>query len=233
MLNNRPVLKFVIAVFCFVILFALLFGISVYRQYRIIKQKIASNNLSIQTEFDFSKPNQDVLKILKTEDDPSIGPKNAKLIIAEFCDFKCAYCQNTFNTIRRITTEYKDKVLFIFKDFPSVTDESLDFALAGECADEQGKFWNFHDKAFNDPGIDKTKLNNLADIIGLDKNKFETCLSSKQFNMEIQNDIIIGQNLGVTGTPTFFINGYKVAGDISYEIWKNIIEETLKKINEK
>ena len=157
-----------------------------------------------------------------------IGSAKPKVTIVEFTDFACYYCKNSFSKIREISVKHKDDVKIIFRDYP-MHEESLDLAMAGRCAGEQGLFWLMHDKLFQNQGLsEKQQLVNLAEQIGADIVKFSQCLNSDKYVSQIQKDYVDGEKLGVTGTPTWFINGYRVKGDVPYELFLEMVEEMIK-----
>ena len=157
-----------------------------------------------------------------------IGSAKPKVTIVEFADFACYYCKNSFSKIREISVKHKDDVKIIFRDYP-MHEESLNLAMAGRCAGEQGLFWLMHDKLFQNQGLEgKQQLINLAEQIGADTAKFSQCLNSDKYVSQIQKDYADGEKLGVTGTPTWFINGHRVKGDVPYEMFMGIVEEFIR-----
>ena len=174
---------------------------------------------------DYSKQNA---KDIDVENNYWLGSIDPQITIIEFSDFACSYCKNSFFNIRDIGMNYKKNVKIIYKDFPILTDHSLNLAMAGICAGEQGMFWVMHDKLFLNQGVStKTEIFNLANQIGLENIQFRTCFNSKKYIKEIEQDIQIGKELGITGTPTWLINGQIIEGDIPYNIFIQIIEELL------
>ncbi len=169
-------------------------------------------------------------KITKINTDGNywFGSAKPEITIVEFADFACPYCKNSYSNIREISVNYKNKVKFVFKDYP-LYEQSFDLAMAGRCAGEQGLFWIMYDKLFQNQGAkETTELIELANQIGADVNKFDDCLSQKKYSTQIQKDFSEGEKLGLTGTPIWFINGYKIEGDIPHDIFIQIIEELLK-----
>jgi|SRR3989344_3637096 len=176
-------------------------------------------------------------KILRTEvdtdDDPFKGSKKAPITIIEFSDFQCPYCAKFFTqTLPFLEEEYikTGKVKLVYRDFPlSFHEFAAKASEASECADEQGKFWEYHDKIFNNQKqINVENLKNWALELGLNTEKFNNCLDSDKYRDEVLNDIKDGSSAGVQGTPAYFINGVLVEGAQPYENFKNIIEKELK-----
>lgn len=165
-----------------------------------------------------------------TTDDPYKGSNEAKVVIVEFSDFECPYCFQEFPVVRQIIETYGDQINFIFRDFP-IADHpyAQKAAEAGECAHEQGKFWQMHDKMFiNHDQLDDESLKIYAQQVGLDTNQFNECLDSGKYKKEVENDYANGLAAGVTGTPTFFINGQIVEGAVPLEFFKQVIDLGLK-----
>ncbi len=159
------------------------------------------------------------------------GNKNAQVQIIEFSDFECPYCARHYDTMKQVAADYGDKVGIAFRQFPlSFHPEAEKAAEASECAGEQGKFWEMHDKLFaaNQAGtmsVDKWKEE--AKNLGLDTAKFNDCLDSGKYASTIRSDMAEGEAAGVQGTPATFINGQLVSGAIPYESIKQIIDSYL------
>ena len=154
-----------------------------------------------------------------------LGAAKAPITIVEFGDFACPVCEQSFPTIRELSLKYKNDIKFIWRDYPVVQEYSALLALAGRCAGEQGIFWPMHDKLFQNQGVYQTaQLAALANQIGADLARFNDCMNKQKYLAQIQKDLTDGQTFGNSGTPTFFINGYKVEGNIPYETFTKIIE---------
>jgi protein-disulfide isomerase len=160
--------------------------------------------------------------------DYSFGTSTPKITIIEFSDFDCPYCRQEYTAVREIGYKFQNSVKIIFKDFP-LHDNSLDLAMAGRCAGEQGFFWPMHDKLFSLQGqFPTSSLPDIAVFVGANKTKFIQCFNSHKYLSDIKNDYLDGKNLGVTGTPTFFFNGYMMAGEIPEDKLEEIIQQFLK-----
>lgn len=184
----------------------------------------AGNNQTIQ----YADLDEATRKKIEGENNYWIGAANPKITIVEFGDFNCPYCKNSFPTIRALGLKYKDSIKIIFRDMPLLSG-SVDLALAGRCAGEQGLFWPMHDKLYLNQGVDSLeKLYELANQIGADNAKFQTCFKSKKYLSQITKNFSDGEELGVKGTPTWFVNGVKVEGDVPYNTFEQIIEQLLK-----
>lgn len=158
----------------------------------------------------------------------SFGTSTPKLTIVEFADFACTHSRPSFDKIRSLGLKYKDKVKVVFRNYPYISNYSLDLAIAANCAGKQNKFWQMHDKLFINQGVSKKEeVDALAVQIGLDMNKFNDCFADK-YQPQIQNDLLDAQRLGVKGTPVWFFNGYKLEGDMPIETMEKIIKEMIK-----
>jgi protein-disulfide isomerase len=193
---------------------------------------IQQNNILAKT---IPTNNQDIQKLNVDDDgDPSIGSKDAKVTIIEFSDFQCPFCERFFSqTYPQIKSAYIDtgKVRFVYRDFPlSFHAMAQKSAEAGECANEQGKFWEYHDKIFqNQQSLSIDNLKSWAKQLGLDTTKFNTCLDTDKYKTEVQNDLSDGISLGVSGTPAFFINGKPLIGAQPFAAFQQIIDVELAK----
>jgi len=169
---------------------------------------------------------------VSADDDPFLGSKDAKVTIVEFSDFQCPFCARFHSqTFPQLKKEYIDtgKVRYVYRDFPlSFHQHAMNAAIAAECADEQGKFWEYHDKLFqNQRALDDSSLKRYAEEIGLDTSKFNSCLDNKETASEVNKDVQDGQRYGVSGTPTFFINGVKLVGAQPYSAFKQVVDQQL------
>jgi protein-disulfide isomerase len=169
---------------------------------------------------------------LATEDDPSLGRKNAAVTVVEFADFGCPFSAEESYVVRALAKEFPDSVRFIYRDFPldELHPGATLAAEAGNCAMDQQKFWEFHDALFTHQGeFTVEKLTATAEGLGMRADTFETCLTSGKYTHEVQNDLTDGVNAGVVGTPTFFVNGVKAEGAVPYAIFKELLQAFLQK----
>jgi len=169
---------------------------------------------------------------LVKENNYTLGRKDANVAIVEFSDFQCPACGSAHPIIKRITQEYEDKILFVYRHFPIITAHkyALKAAEAAEAAGEQGKFWEYHDLLFENQESLKTQdLKRYAQELELDTAKFNEALDSGKFKDKVTTDMDDGEKLGVSSTPTFFINGQKNVGVLSYEKFKELIDKALEK----
>lgn len=169
---------------------------------------------------------------LATEDDPSLGNPDAPITIVEFGDFGCPYTEEETYVVKALMKEYPDDIRFIYRDFPlAELHPGADVAaLGGECANDQGKFWEYYDVVFaHQAEYTSDLLISYADEAGLNLPAFTTCLESGVYREEVQNDLADGVAAGVRGTPTFFANGVKIEGNIPYGTFNDVIKAFLEK----
>jgi protein-disulfide isomerase len=166
-----------------------------------------------------------------TKDNHIRGDFNAPITLVEFSDFECPFCGRHYPTLNKILSDYKGKVRLVYKHFPlGFHPNAQKAAEASECADEQGKFWEYHDKLFENQitGYSLDKFKQWAKDLGLNSNKFNDCLDSGKYAQKVQADYQEGLQKGVNGTPATFINGQLVSGALPYESFKQIIDGLLK-----
>jgi len=163
------------------------------------------------------------------DDDPVKGPASAPVTIVEFSDFQCPFCGRVEGAIQQVLEKYKDKVRFVYRDFPlSIHPMAPKAAEAAQCANEQGKFWGFHDALYGDQTkLAQTDLEATAARLGLNVEQFKSCLNSGKFTAEVNKDMADAQKAGVSSTPSFFINGVPLVGAQGYQAFADIIDREL------
>jgi protein-disulfide isomerase len=160
---------------------------------------------------------------------PSKGAADAKVTIVEFSDFQCPFCSKAEPAVDEVMKNYSDKVRVVFRHFPlDFHDKAFKAAEAAGCAEDQGKFWEFHKTLFANQGalsIDDLKAH--AKTLGLDSGKFNECLDSGKMKAKVDGDMAAARAVGVNGTPAFFINGIVISGAQPYDKFKEIIDSEL------
>lgn len=159
-------------------------------------------------------------------DDPSIGPEDAALTIVLFEDFECPFCARLYPNVKTTIQKYSDRVRFVYRDFPlnDIHPHAQLAAEAGQCAHEQGKFWEYHDTLFqNQTRLTESDLKSYATYVGMNRQDFDFCLESGKYTEEVRADFQDGVEVGVTGTPTVFFNGERVPGVISEDGFEELI----------
>ncbi len=201
-----------------------------------------SNNSSFKTANPLG--GQPAAKVdVSADDDVFLGPENAKVIIIEFSDYQCPFCRSFWrDTLSQIKEQYINSgksVKFVYRDFPlSFHPMAQKYAESAECAGEQNKYWEMHDKIFQEQeklGTGTISAFAVADVkrwageIGLNVSEFNQCLDSGKYTSEVKKDFDDGSKAGVTGTPTFFINGKVLVGAQPIQSFIEIIDSELKK----
>jgi protein-disulfide isomerase len=170
-------------------------------------------------------PRQAIVKV----DRPAKGPADAPVEIIEFSDFECPFCLNAFPTVNQVVAAYGDRVRVVYRHYPlAIHPHARPAAEASQCADEQGRFWAYHDRLFgNQSRLTDGDLKQHAADIGLDTAQFNACFDSRKYAAEVDADMKAGDEAGVSGTPAFYINGRMLSGAQPFEAFKRIIDEEL------
>jgi len=160
---------------------------------------------------------------------PTKGPDKAPIVIVEFSDFECPYCGRAEATVAEVFRAYPDKIRVVYRDFPLPMHQNAPKAAeAAHCAGDQGKYWDMHSKLFaNQRALDVKSLKGYAKELNLDQAKFDKCLDSGEKAKLVEEGYKAGGELGVTGTPAFFVNGMLLSGAQPFEAFKDLIEAEL------
>lgn len=233
---------------------------TLYQKVKILESGGTTTKTAAQPSGQPSQPNQPqapaaAAELKITDDDPALGSKNAKVTIVSFEDFQCPFC-GAFTglnpemvksmqsrdpswqpALTGLKKDYIDsgKVRFIWKDYPFLGQESFLSAQAARCAQDQGKFWEYHDYLFshqsgeNQGAFSKENLKKFASELKLKTADFNDCMDKAKYEKKIQEAVTYGQSVGVNGTPATFVNGKLVSGAVPYSTFKPMIEEELKK----
>ena len=187
-----------------------------------------------------------------SSDSPILGNLNATINVVEFSDYECPFCQASEGANQEVIASLKQndpeweapvpkiietyvnagKVKLVFRQYP-LHPNSKELALAAKCAQEQGKFWEYHKILFeNYNALTDNDLKKYAVDLNLNLSQFNQCLDSKKYGQSIQNDLNDGQALGISGTPTFFIGNdatdyTKIEGAQSFSAFKQVIDSKL------
>jgi protein-disulfide isomerase len=159
------------------------------------------------------------------------GPKDAPVTIVEFSDFQCPFCRSGVATLKELMRQYDGLVRWVYRDFPipSLHPQASKAAEASRCAGEQGKFWEYHDLLFDSTGQwTTTDFKRFAEQLKLDPKGFGRCLDSGKYQAAVQSDVEDGTRLGITGTPTYFINGRVLVGAAPPENFRKIVDAELR-----
>lgn len=171
---------------------------------------------------------------VSTDDDAVLGSATAPITIIEFSDYQCPFCGRFYNdAFKKINEQYikTGKAKLVYRDFPLEFHQFAQKAAeASECAHEQGKFWEYNEKLFeNQQSLDIDSLKRYAQDLSLDSGKFNSCLDSGKMANEVKKDANDGAKAGVSGTPTFFVNGVQLVGAQPFEAFEQIITQQLNK----
>jgi protein-disulfide isomerase len=161
---------------------------------------------------------------------PAFGPADAKVTIVEFSDFQCPFCSRAATAVHTVKEKYSDKVRFVFRQFPLSFHQNAHLsAEAALAANAQGKFWEFHDKAFaNQQKLDRASLEGYAKDIGLNVAEFKKALDDKTYAPTVDAELKLGEEVAVDGTPTMFLNGKRVSNPSDTTELSKEIDEALK-----
>jgi len=161
---------------------------------------------------------------------PAKGPESAPVTIVEFSDFQCPYCFRANASLKQVEEKYPGKVRLVFRNFPltQIHPNAAKAAEAASCANDQGKFWQMHDKMFaNQSKLSVPELKQHASEVGLDAAAFEQCLDSGKHTADWKKTVEEGQKYGLSGTPSFFINGRLIVGAQPFDGFAQIIDDEL------
>jgi protein-disulfide isomerase len=166
---------------------------------------------------------------------PTLGSAGARVTIVEFADFQCSFCRKFWaDTLAKLKESYvkQGKVRFVFRHFAILGKFSEQAAMTADCAGEQGKFWEYHDKLFANQGglaFTQSKLQQYGGELGLKATNFKRCLTTEKYRKKVEGETAVAASLGARGTPTFFVNGRLMVGAQPFEAFQSLIEEELKK----
>jgi len=171
-----------------------------------------------------------VVEVKVNDDDAYKGSKSAKVTVVEFSDFQCPFCKRASGNYDAIVKAYGDKVRVVFKHFPLVQihDSAYKAAQAAQCMNDQGKFFEYHDKLFaNNTALTEADLKKYVTEVGGDVAKFDDCVKKEKYKAKVDKDMAEGQKYGVSGAPTYFINGNMLVGAVSFEELKQAIDNAM------
>lgn len=160
------------------------------------------------------------------------GSVEAPIQLVEYSDFECPYCGRAQPAVREVLATYGDRVLLVYRDFPLSMHEHAHLAAqAGQCAHEQGRFWEYHDVLFaNASQLAADDLKRHAAAAGLDPAAFAACLDSGRTAPGVDADLESGAAQGVSGTPAFFINGLRLSGAQPFAAFQQVIDDELRRL---
>lgn len=158
------------------------------------------------------------------------GAEGAQITLVEFSDFECTACAGVYPVVKRILTDYSDNLRLVFQHFPlNFHPLARPAAYAAECAAAQGKFWEYHDKIFeNQNQLSVANLKRWAQDLGLDVSRFNSCLDQEKYKDKVEAGVSLGNEIGVAGTPSFYVNGKEVSWNSKIEGWEKALRRYIK-----
>jgi len=185
-----------------------------------------------------SKQDELTPQMLMQNGSPVLGDPNAKITVVEFGDYQCTYCHLFHeNTKDALLQQYVNtgKVNFVFRDFPLNGPDSVLAAEGSYCADDQGKYWQYHDELYKNWAGERTgwvnqkSLDKFATTVGLDLGKFDKCMSDKKYEQKVLDNQKFGDKIGIDGTPSFVIfsgkNITKIVGAQPISVFQQVLDK--------
>jgi len=244
-INKSTYKKLIYGIFGFALIISFLTGYELGNFDSNIPSIQQSVESQIQNSQASANPSNNGLIEISLDDDPLLGDINAQITIVEFGDFQCPFCKRFHQqTLPELKSNYIDKgiVNLVWKDFPiqNIHQNAVASSIAGECADDQGVFWELHDRIFEEQSIWQGLPTNIAindfkryaNDLGVDQTEFNNCLDSQVYLEEVLDDLSYGSRSGVTGTPAFFIGNekigfIKITGAQPFSVFEGVIESLL------
>jgi protein-disulfide isomerase len=166
--------------------------------------------------------------------DPSKGPQDAPITLVEFADYECGYCRRIQPVLAQLLDEYGDKIHFVYRDYPlSFHPKATPAAIAARCAGDQNKYWEYHDELMTNVTANNLERQDLLDRAAkhsLDVEQFTACIDAETHKELVDSGFEDGKKLGVSGTPTLFVNGRRMVGMQTYAQVKAIVEDELDRL---
>lgn len=169
---------------------------------------------------------------ISSTDFPSKGPADAKLTLVEFADYQCPHCKNAAGVLQRLSERFADDLRIVFMDYPiNPSGISKTVALGAACAKNQDEFWAYHDLAFErQDQLNAESAGQLAGELGLNIESFQSCMTSNDSLEHVARSISEAERLGLSGTPTFFLNGRRLH---LHDFESDLIDEITNELNDK
>ena len=159
---------------------------------------------------------------------PVRGNRDAPVVLVEFADYQCPYCQKIHPDLEKLQKEYGNRLALVYKDYPlPMHPYAQKAAEAARCAGVQGKFWEFHDMLFAGKKLQPADLKEQAHTLNLNEQQFDKCIVEGLEAADVEKDAAEARSLGITGTPSFFINGHFFSGVLSYAALRDMVEQQL------
>lgn len=169
-------------------------------------------------------------RVIATAGRPARGPDGAPVTIVEFTDYECPFCrQHSRQTLPTLLERYGDRVRYVVMNYPLAVlhEHAVAAAEATECAADQGRFWEFHDQLFAADSLTRRSVQQIAKRLSLDSRAFTACVETRARAGLVLGHMALADSLGVTGTPSFFINGRMVDGAQPFPVFQAVIDSAL------
>jgi protein-disulfide isomerase len=160
----------------------------------------------------------------------ALGPQDAPITIIEFSDFQCPFCRRWHDEVYEpLLAAYPGQVRMVYRNLPltSIHPDAFSAAEAAMCAGDQDAFWPYHEKLFSSESLGSEVYTRYAQELSLDMPSFETCMREHKFQEAVQIDSDFAIDLGISSTPTFFINGLAIVGAQPLDVFKQVIDKEL------
>ena len=161
---------------------------------------------------------------------PFKGGADARVTVVEFMDYQCPFCRRHFDsTLTPLLNQYGSRIKYVVMNYPipDLHPGAMPYAEAAECARDQGRFWQMHDRLIHAEAWDAASLRKHAAAAGLDASRFGTCMNDGAMRNLVQQQMATGGSLGIAGTPVFFINGLKLEGAAPLAVFTQMIDQAL------
>jgi len=215
-------------------------GIAVFAIFMISGSGFSNSTDTVKTQSNDNVKFQ--MNLLSDNTSPILGSKDAPITMVEFGDYQCFYCNQFYHSTEpEIVKNYVDtgKVKLVFKDLTIIGQDSVNAAHAAHCAQEKGKFWEYHDALYNNWAGENTgwasskNLLAFATKLNITESDFNACMTNSKYISTVQGSVSDAHALGLTGTPDFFIIGPdnsidKIVGAQPYESFDEIFKAKLK-----
>jgi protein-disulfide isomerase len=199
-----------------------------------IQQLVGDYAKSLYGKYDVAlhirEPEYPLIQI-NVEGDPFLGPSNAGLTIVQFSDYQCPSCRKAHEVVRQVREAYKDRVKYVFKDYPLKRHRGSDKAAeAARCAGDQGRFWEYQDLLFaSEDSMTPELLEQYAEKLGLKRDAFQECLQEEKYKNAVQKDLAEGKRVGIDKIPSFVIGGKMVSGIPAKDDFRKYLDRELRK----
>jgi len=240
MSRNKIIFLVALSILALMLFFVLIETINIINQAGQVEIQNNNNNNNYQQNIEISSkqsgdplitPGSVLYDVLLKESDPIAGNKNSELRIIEFGDFQCIYCEQMYKTLVNIMSEYQKDIWLVWKDFPNpVHTEAMRSAIAARCAQNQGKFWEYHNYLFeNQDNLSRELYNKIALELQLNLAEFNKCLDGKETASLVGDGLVDGQNIGVDATPYLIIGNSVYNYALTDEELRRVVKDKLGK----